>query len=361
MACKRYLPPALLERFFNQFDADVKSTVGYTVRNRPIDLLKIGSGDYQVLMWSQMHGNESTTTKALLDFIPWFLSEAQIKYQEAFTLHIIPQLNPDGSHLYTRANANGVDLNRDAIHLTQPESKVLRQVYESIKPDLCLNLHGQRTIYAAGTGGPSASLSFLAPAANEERSLTYARKEAMLLIAAITQGLSSVLQEAIGRYDDSFNPNCVGDAFTQYGTPTMLFEAGHIPGDYQREQTRAYIFQAYKLLFKQLLNPKPFELDDYLNLPQNTVEFCDLIVSGVRIFDNGTEKEDQQIAIQYLETLVNGEIAFLPQMLQYGHRLHLRAHKYLDLPTEIRSTPLVFNKESLIKDNKFTDQFLLKD
>ena len=110
-----------------------------------------------------------------------------------------------------------------------------------------------------------------------------------------------------------------------------------------------------------MLNPKPFELDDYLNLPQNTVEFCDLIVSGVRIFDNGTQKEDQQIAIQYLETLVNGEIAFLPQMLQYGHRLHLRAHKYLDLPTEIRSTPLVFNKESLIKDNKFTDQFLLKD
>ena len=85
MACKRYLPPALLDRFFNQFDTDVKSTVGYTVQNRPINLLKIGSGDYHVLMWSQMHGNESTTTKALLDFIPWFLSEAQIKYQEAFT------------------------------------------------------------------------------------------------------------------------------------------------------------------------------------------------------------------------------------------------------------------------------------
>ena len=79
MVCKRYLPPSRLEGFLNQFDAAVKSTVGYTVQNRPIDLLKIGSGDYQVLMWSQMHGNESTTTKALLDFIPWFLSEAQLK------------------------------------------------------------------------------------------------------------------------------------------------------------------------------------------------------------------------------------------------------------------------------------------
>ena len=360
MACKRYLPPSLLERFFNQFDADIKTTVGHTVQYRPIDLLKIGSGDYQVLMWSQMHGNESTTTKALLDFIPWFLSEAQIKYQEAFTLHIIPQLNPDGSHLYTRVNANGVDLNRDAVHLTQPESKVLRQVYQSIKPDLCLNLHGQRTIYATGNGGPSASLSFLAPAANIERSLTDARKEAMLLIAAIAQGLSSKLHKSIGRYDDSFNPNCVGDAFTQSGTPTILFEAGHIAGDYQREQTRAFVFQAYKLLFKQLLNPKLFELDDYLSLPQNTVEFCDLIVSRANIFDGGTQKEDQQIAIQYLETLVNGEIAFSPQMLQYGHKLNLRAHKYLDLPTEFQSSPLVFKKQGLIKEAKFVDLFSLK-
>ena len=360
MVCKRYLPPSRLEGFFNQFDAAVKSTVGYTVQNRPIDLLKIGSGDYQVLMWSQMHGNESTTTKALLDFIPWFLSEAQLKYQKAFTLHIIPQLNPDGSHLYTRANANGVDLNRDAIELSQPESSVLRGLYESIKPDLCLNLHGQRTIYAAGNGGPSASLSFLAPAANEERSLTDPRKEAMLLIAAITQGLSSELPDAIGRYDDSFNPNCVGDSFIQSETPTLLFEAGHIPGDYQREQTRAYIFKAYKLLFEQLLNPKHFELDDYLNLPQNTVEFCDLIVSGVRIFDNGTQKEDQQIAVQYVETLDNEEIVFLPQMLQYGYKLDLRAHKYLELPTGLQSVPLIFNKEGLIKDSQFADLLSLK-
>jgi hypothetical protein len=114
------------------------------------------------------------------------------------------------------------------------------------------------------------------------------------------------------------------------------------------------------LLFEQLLNPKHFELDDYLNLPQNTVEFCDLIVSGVRIIDNGTQKEDQQIAVQYVETLVNEEIVFLPQMLQYGHKLDIRAHKYLELPTGLQSVPLVFNKEGLIKDSQFTDLLSLK-
>ena len=51
----------------------------------------------------------------------------------------------------------------------------------------------------------------------------------------------------IARYEDKFNPNCVGDFFTQDGTPTILFEAGYCPGDYCREHTRKYIFKAFKI------------------------------------------------------------------------------------------------------------------
>ena len=50
-------------------------------------------------------------------------------------------VNPDGAKLYTRVNANEVDLNRDSVNLSQPESKVLRNVFEEFKPDYCFNLH----------------------------------------------------------------------------------------------------------------------------------------------------------------------------------------------------------------------------
>src|SRR6056300_575098 len=181
MVCKRYLPPSRLDSFLTTVDACQKTIVGYSVEGRPIHMLQMGSGDFKVLLWSQMHGNESTTTKALLDFIPWFVDTPQKHLQEAFTLCVILQLNPDGAQAYTRLNANRIDLNRDAVDLTQPESKVLHDLYTLEKPDYCLNLHGERTLFAAGKMGETASISFLAPSADEARTLTAPRKKAMQL------------------------------------------------------------------------------------------------------------------------------------------------------------------------------------
>ena len=45
------------------------SQVGTSEENRPIMQLKIGNGTKRILLWSQMHGNESTGTKALFDFL----------------------------------------------------------------------------------------------------------------------------------------------------------------------------------------------------------------------------------------------------------------------------------------------------
>ena len=122
--------------------------VGQSVLGKPIYQLVLGSGKTKIFMWSQMHGNESTTTKALFDFINFL--QANTKESEAilnaFTFCLLPMLNPDGAQLYTRENANGIDLNRDAQDLSQPESKVLRQVFENFQPDFCYNLHDQRTI-----------------------------------------------------------------------------------------------------------------------------------------------------------------------------------------------------------------------
>ena len=83
-------------------------------------------------MWSQMHGNESTTTKALFDFINFLHSNTKESsvILDHFTFCMLPMLNPDGAKLYTRENANGIDLNRDAQNLSQPESIALRKTFE---------------------------------------------------------------------------------------------------------------------------------------------------------------------------------------------------------------------------------------
>ena len=120
-------------------------TIGYSVNKLPIYGIEIGSGGKKILMWSQMHGNESTTTKSVFDLLNTLIFSPFNSILKECTLYIIPILNPDGALAYTRLNANGIDLNRDAQNLSQPESLVLHNAFNSFKPDYCLNLHGQRT------------------------------------------------------------------------------------------------------------------------------------------------------------------------------------------------------------------------
>ena len=54
----------LLSLLSNKFDVSV---LGHSEAGLPIHAVKIGSGSKRILMWSQMHGNESTTTKAVFD------------------------------------------------------------------------------------------------------------------------------------------------------------------------------------------------------------------------------------------------------------------------------------------------------
>jgi hypothetical protein len=57
--------------------------------------------------------------------------------------------------------------------------------------------------------------------------------KAIDLIANINTVLQRYIPGQIGRFDDSFNLNCIGDTFQAMGVPTLLFEAGHFEGDYQ--------------------------------------------------------------------------------------------------------------------------------
>ena len=334
----RYLTLSHIEPLLAQYKNEV---VGQSVLGKPIYQLSFGTGKTKIFMWSQMHGNESTTTKALFDFIR-FLNSGTVEslaILTSFTFCLLPMVNPDGAEAYTRENANGVDLNRDAQNLTQPESVVLRQVFETFQPHYCYNLHDQRTIYGAGDTGNPATVSFLAPAYNESRDMNEVRQKAINVIVAMNNCLQQVIPNQVGRFDDSFNINCVGDTFQFLNVPTVLFEAGHFQEDYEREQTRKYIFTAL-LSGINYLNENDVvsnKIDDYLKIPQNKVVFYDFVYKNVKINYDGKEKIIN-FAAQYKEVLNNNKVVFEAHIIQidalenyFGHfTIDAQEESYLD-------------------------------
>lgn len=300
--------------------------LGKSVLGKPIYVYQNGNGKIRVMMWSQMHGNESTTTKAVFDFFNFLDSEKGNELKHKFTFCIIPMLNPDGAEVWTRNNANDVDLNRDSQNLSQPESRILRKSIEDFKPDFCFNLHDQRTIFGVeGTNNP-ATVSFLAPSYNEEKEINEVRKKAMEVIVFMNEELQKYIPNGVGRFDDGFNINCIGDTVQNMGIPTVLIEAGHYPNDYQREETRKFVFMS---LLSALYNFSNDNLDtkylEYFNIPSNLIFFFDFFYRNVK-FNYDNKQIITNFAVQFSERVENDQILFEAYIKEIGELQGFAGH-----------------------------------
>ncbi len=348
----------LLENLSNSLRVEI---IGKSVLGDSIYRVELGHGDKRILMWSQMHGNESTTTKALFDLLNTFLSsKANLDYiLQSCTLCIIPILNPDGAGAYTRVNANEVDLNRDAQDLTQPESKVLKSIFQRFNPDFCYNLHGQRTIFSAGNKNKPATVSFLAPAQDVACTITQNRKVAMEVIGKMNEVLQDIIPEQVGVYDDAFNLNCVGDTFQSHNVPTILFEAGHFAGDYEREKTREYIYTSLLTSLDYIagnsVNGEHYQ--PYFNIPENEKRFFDVIIRNARV-ETGTKITITDIGILFVEKLIDERIEFVSKVDKIETLSNYFGHREIDAEKSIvlneKSEPIKINSENVfvIIDNE---------
>ncbi len=293
-----------LENLFSKYSSKFKvSQIGTSEENRPIMQLKIGVGAKKILLWSQMHGNESTGTKALFDLFNCFLNESDVVFENILTtctLVFIPMLNPDGALAYTRVNANNIDLNRDAVDRLAVESKLLRQILETFNPQFCFNLHDQRTIFGVeGTNNP-ATISFLAPSEEITRAITSGRKQTMDVIVGMNLMLQQIIPDFVGRYTDEFYPTATGDNFQKLGYNTILIESGHYPNDYEREISRKFtFFSILQGLYHIASNDVFTNYKPYFNIPNNNKNFFDVIH---RYTDS---KKD--IAYQYKEQILENK------------------------------------------------------
>lgn len=289
----------LIEQFSNE---TTTSLLGYSENKLPIHAIKIGFGEKKILIWSQMHGNESTGTKAMFDLLNCLVyrdDEAIEAILTACTIICVPMLNPDGAYNYTRENQNGIDLNRDAVAKNAVESELLRSMLDSFKPDFCFNLHDQRTIFGVeGTTNP-ATISFLAPSEEVTRAITKGRKETMNVIVAMNSLLQQIIPDHIGRYSDEYYPTATGDNFQKLGYNTILIEAGHFPKDYDREEVRKFNFHALLQGIYHISATTDFsDYEEYFSIPNNQQNFFDIIETN-----KATKK---QVAYQYEEKIKEG-------------------------------------------------------
>ncbi len=335
----RYITYDMISPLLKKLDSKFKVVeIGKSVNGIPIESVDFGYGETKILMWSQMHGNESTTTKAVMDLLNFLQSESDLVFEisKKCTIRVIPILNPDGAKAYTRVNANEIDLNRDAQNLSQPESKILRQAYTNFGPDFCFNLHDQRTKYNVGDTRKSATLSFLAPAFDEERTISDTRTRAMQLIHEMNLVLQEHIPGQVGRYDDGFNSNCVGDTFQMLQTPTVLFEAGHFPGDYERERTRELIYMSLVQAIKSAMQLGPItEFYDtaYFGIPENGQRFFDLVLHNAHYVDVCYD-QGVSLGVNYEERLTDGAIHFIPEIKGVFGKGHYLGHVEYDCKNE---------------------------
>ena len=217
--------------------------IGRSFHDRDIRMMSLGREPKTILLWSQMHGDEPTATPALLDLADFLARESArpevTAILDAFTLRMIPMLNPDGAAAYERRNAQGIDINRDALMLTTPEGQLLKTIRDRFSPILGFNLHDQGRRVTVGNTGILSSISLLAVSGDASGAMTPGRLRARKVASRIVKALTPFIPGGIARYDEDWNPRAFGDNITAWGSPVVLIESGGFPkGGGFRDLTR---------------------------------------------------------------------------------------------------------------------------
>ena len=204
--------------------------IGTSVEGRSINRLWFGRGRFHVLLWSQMHGDEPTATAALFDLfehVRRHRSGADVRRMlDTLTVHVVPMLNPDGAERYQRRNAQGIDINRDALMLQTPEGRALKALRDRLNPRIGFNLHNQNWGTSVGHTGKAATISLLSVAYDEARSENEGRLLTKKVAGLVRDAVEAFAPGHVAKYDDSFEPRAFGDNITKWGTPVLLIETG---------------------------------------------------------------------------------------------------------------------------------------
>jgi hypothetical protein len=330
----RFVKHSMVIGLLEQLPAKFRQTkVGESHQGRSIQLIQWGFGPIDIFLWSQMHGDEATGTAALFDLFnflqcPEFRAIAQ-ELEQACTLHFLPMVNPDGAEMFTRRNAQKIDINRDYQQTVTPEARLLKSIREQLKPAFGFNLHDQSTLWSVKKTGLPATLSFLAPAYNETLDINVTRKNAMLVIGDIYEQLNPLLPQQIGLFDDEYEQRAFGDNFQAAGMSTILIEAGGLQGDEEKQEIRKYYFLSILSGLLSIARNKCLKntLEVYQAIPKNNKEIFHMLIHNLVFYG---AKASMGLCYEE-EPIESGQALSKCYIVQdIGDLCHLSAYRVID-------------------------------
>lgn len=127
-----------------------------------------GDASHRVLVIGSIHGNETEGAAAVAPLVAALQSSRDQASLHA-TVRVIRDLNPDGTAAGARANARGIDLNRNFpatnfspapdrgdAPLSEPESRILARELDTFRPNLVIVFHSIRSGPFVNFDGPAA-------------------------------------------------------------------------------------------------------------------------------------------------------------------------------------------------------------
>ncbi len=279
--------------------------VGRSAEGRPLRHVSWGRGKARVLLWSQMHGDESTASMAIADLFRFLGDNPDDpivqRLRDGNTLDFLPVMNPDGAARFQRRNAQGIDVNRDARRLASPEARALHDLRERLKPDFGFNLHDQNVGTRAGDSDRGTAIALLAPAYDDARDVNASRARAIEVAVVVRSVLEPYIHGHIAKWDDTFNPRAFGDLTQQAGVSTILIESGAIDGDVQKQRLRKLNFLALVGALDAIATGRYAGQPHarYDELPENAAVWPDLLVAGGTLVVPGQPQAKVDVLVDF--------------------------------------------------------------
>lgn len=145
---------AFLEEVATLSDRVTYTEIGRTVEDRPLHLVRVGYPEpptdeeiaegRNMLTIGTQHGNEPAPREMALQTLRnlAFTEDPELLDQMSETTFLfIPTANPDGREANTRANADGIDINRQHLSLLTLESQYIASVLDYFNPDIAIDAH----------------------------------------------------------------------------------------------------------------------------------------------------------------------------------------------------------------------------
>jgi len=220
------------------------TAIGRSVQGRKLWMVTLGTGaPKRVFYLCRQHGHEPASTEGALAFMNELVKAdddtTPASYLKTVTVSIVPMANPDGSEAFLRHNAHDVDLNRDWIKRTQPETRALYAEISRLHPDLMTDQH---ELYPNDTRPDFTEV--VAPGSGAAPSVIAASLGAQAAVSGLMQAEGFPI---VSHIITDTHPARLAHRFgsIKLGVPTILFETNRLTGSGRTVAERAAAHEAF--------------------------------------------------------------------------------------------------------------------